>query len=158
MKTGAWLVGATPNRYSLGPDPHVGLPAGGYLPKRVIGTYVKRKGGIPPQRQLQSIGSLDNLLEASGFEDIRIWAPEVPAQQVASFGAAVRTGVRAYNQALRLPPARFLLSRIGPLLHVVARRGSSAPTSVPPSVAASSSGADSAIVSTANARPAPPRD
>jgi len=154
LPAGGWLMGATPNRFSLGPDPHVGLPAGGYLPNGVIATYVRRKGGIPPRRQLQSLGSLRRLLDEAGFEGISVWAPEVPAQQVQGFGTAVRTGVRVYNRILGLGPARFVFNRIGPLLHLVARREAS--RTVPASVVAPD---ESTLRPTsASAPPARPRD
>jgi SAM-dependent methyltransferase/uncharacterized protein YbaR (Trm112 family) len=134
LRPDGWLMGATPNRFSLGPDPHVGLPAGGYLPDALIAMYARLKGGIPPRRQLFSKGSLGRLLSANGFEDIAVWAPEVPAAQAAGFTAAVRAGIAAYNLVLRMPLGRFILARIGPLLHLVARRAALSASCTEPSL------------------------
>ncbi|MGH7502350.1 MAG: methyltransferase domain-containing protein [Longimicrobiales bacterium] len=127
LKPDGWLAGATPNRFSLGPDPHVGLPAGGYLPKGIIAAYVRRKGGIPPQRTLFSVRSLEQILIAAGFDDIEVWSPDVPAAQLAGFGRAARAGIGVYNRAVQLAPGRFVLDRIGPLLHMIARRNADEP-------------------------------
>jgi SAM-dependent methyltransferase len=113
---------ATPNRWSLGPDPHAGLWAGGWLPDRVVGAYVKRKGGIPPKRRLFSAGSLRRSLGRAGFVETRVFVPDVPADQRAGFSPALRRVIDAYNTAVRTPPGRALLLRIGPLVHAVARK------------------------------------
>ncbi|MCP4424556.1 MAG: class I SAM-dependent methyltransferase, partial [Chloroflexi bacterium] len=45
MRPGGRLFVATPNKFSLGPDPHTGLLAGGYLPKSWTAAYVRKQGG-----------------------------------------------------------------------------------------------------------------
>ena len=122
MRPRARLFIATPNRRSLGPDPHAGIWAGGWLPDRVVGAYVRRKGGIPPKRKLLSTGELRRGLVRAGFDEVRTFVPEVPAGQRSGFGPGLRRIIDAYNTAVRTPPGRAVLLRIGPLLHAVARK------------------------------------
>jgi SAM-dependent methyltransferase len=117
---------STPNRHSLGPDPHTGVPAGGWLPDAVTGTYVRRKGGVPPRRHLVTTRELRTLLADAGFHDVTIGAPRVPALQREQFGAIGRVAIDSYNVVARLPGGAALLRIIGPLLHASARRPASA--------------------------------
>lgn len=111
---------ATPNRFSLGPDPHAGLPAGGWLPDAVVATYVRAKGGIPPKRHLLSRGTLRSLLEEAGFIARTIYPPRIPEAQRIQLPRVGRAVVRAYNAVLPVPGFRQLLQAIGPLIHAVA--------------------------------------
>lgn len=119
---GAKLFLATPNRFSIGPDPHTGLPAGGYLPNGVVAANVRAKGVIPPQRRLYGRGRLRRVLTGHGFAVERIVAPDIAREQLAGFGRLARVGASVYNVLLRVPPGRMILDRVGPLLHAVAAR------------------------------------
>ncbi|MCI0437049.1 MAG: methyltransferase domain-containing protein [Gemmatimonadetes bacterium] len=127
-RAGAGLFVATPNRFSLGPDPHAGLPAGGYLPDAVIAAYVRVKGGIPPRRRLWSGRGLHRALERHGFSIVQLGAPVIPRAQLEGFGRVARAGASVYNLVRRVPPGRLLLDRIGPLIHAVAKRRADDPT------------------------------
>jgi SAM-dependent methyltransferase/uncharacterized protein YbaR (Trm112 family) len=122
LRDGGRVSLATPNRLSLGPDPHAGLWAGGWLPDGVIAWWVRRRGGIPPKRTLLSQGAVQRALARAGFEHTRILVPHVPAAQRAGFGPALRRVIDGYNAATRTTVGRALLLRIGPLLHAVARK------------------------------------
>ena len=122
LRDGGRVSLATPNRLSLGPDPHAGIWAGGWLPDGVIAWWVRRRGGIPPKRTLLSRGGLQRALARAGFEHTRILVPHVPAAQRAGFGPALRRVIDGYNAAARMPVGRALFLRIGPLLHAVARK------------------------------------
>lgn len=111
-----------PNKYSLGPDPHVGILAGGYLPDSLIATIVTRQGGIPPKRRLLGKSSLSRLLRDAGFTDAHIFLPDIPAGQRAHFSGLMGTMIDTYHLVKRAPGSRHLLEWIGPLLYVVARR------------------------------------
>lgn len=123
---GACLFVATPNRFSLGPDPHVGVPAGGWLPKAVLDRIVRAKGAIPPVRTLLSAGSLRRLLRDAGFEQVRVEAPSIPEAVRARLSATLRVATGAYNAVASVPPGRTLLRAVGPLLHAVARKPANA--------------------------------
>jgi ubiquinone/menaquinone biosynthesis C-methylase UbiE len=117
-----WLFAATPNRFSIGPDPHTGLPAGSWLPHRLTATYVRLKGGIPPHRQLLSETSLRRLLADAGLDVSRVFLPDLADAQRAGLGRPLRAAVDAYQLAKRAPIGGALLRRIGPLLHAVAHK------------------------------------
>ena len=122
LQAGGHLCVATPNRYSLGPDPQVGLWAGGYLPERWLAAYVRWQGGIPPQRHLLSVWALTRLLQEAGFSPPRILLPDVPMAQRSHFGRGMRALIDVYHIAKRVFPSRQLLYWIGPLLYAVAAK------------------------------------
>jgi ubiquinone/menaquinone biosynthesis C-methylase UbiE/uncharacterized protein YbaR (Trm112 family) len=120
LQAGGFIFAATPNRFSLGPDPHVGLWAGGWLPRRVVARYVRARGGIPPVRRLLAAGELRRFLRHAGFGSLSIFVPDIPAEQRAGFGPALRRVIDLYNAAVSTSAGRAALLRVGPLLHAVA--------------------------------------
>jgi SAM-dependent methyltransferase len=122
----ARIILTTPNRHSLGPDPHTGLPAGGMLPDRVTAAYVRRKGGIAPRRRLLNQRDLRALLVHAGYDDVSITAPDVPSSQRNGFGALGRTAIDTYHFAKRVPGGDAVIRAIGPLLLASARKPATA--------------------------------
>ena len=122
LNPGGYFFLSTPNRFSVGPDPHIGILAGGYFPKKWLGAYVKRQGGIPPKRQLLSYITLPKLLVGGGFPNPFIFLPQVSAAQQEQLGRCLKIGVKLYHLALRMPIIRHLLYGIGPLFYAVAQR------------------------------------
>lgn len=122
LRSGGHLWVATPNRYSLGPDPHVGLWGGGYLPPRWLAAYVRRHGGIPPRRALLSPRMLRRRIEQAGFRRPRISLPDIAPGQRAAFAPAMRVLVDLYHLLKRLPGSRQLLRVVGPMLQAVSQK------------------------------------
>ena len=112
----------TPNRYSLGPDPHMKLFAGGYLPDRVIASYARRQNAIPPKRNLLSAGSLRRFLKDAGFESIQISLPSIGEEQLSQLPGIVQKAVSFYNISRNKPVTGALFRRIGPLLQAAATK------------------------------------
>ncbi len=122
LRPGGRLWIATPNRWSLGPDPHVGTWAAGYLPERIAFRRVVREGGIAPRRRLLSLGSLRALLAGAGFAPPRCFVPDVPEGQRRNLPAPLRALVAFYQLVKRLPLGRTVLLLVGPTISAVATR------------------------------------
>jgi ubiquinone/menaquinone biosynthesis C-methylase UbiE len=103
----------TPNRRSVGPDPHTGLLAGGWLPDRAVQAYVKRLGGIPPHRRLLSLGQLRQELRDAGFEVEALDLPQMSHVQTDG-PRLLRMAGRAYAWARAVPGVRAALYQLGP--------------------------------------------
>jgi SAM-dependent methyltransferase len=65
-----WIT--TPNRWSVGPDPHLGVPALSWLPQPLLEVWAKRHGLTVPQRALVGARRLRRLLEETGFAQVRL--------------------------------------------------------------------------------------
>jgi ubiquinone/menaquinone biosynthesis C-methylase UbiE/uncharacterized protein YbaR (Trm112 family) len=122
-RPGGYLFVATPNKYSLGPDPHVGIWAGGYLPQRWLASYMSRRGGITPKRNLLSSRLLSRAIHEAGFQPPRIELPAVPDGQRSHFPPGMNLLIDLYHLGKRLPVSRPLLQMVGPFLHAVAEKG-----------------------------------
>jgi ubiquinone/menaquinone biosynthesis C-methylase UbiE len=116
------LFVATPNRFSLGPDPQTGFWAGGYLPDSWTAALVRKAGGIPPVRKLLSAFSLRRLLREAGFARARLSLPGIPDRQRAQFSPPLKLLIGVYDFLRRLPVSRQFLYLFGPLLHATAER------------------------------------
>jgi SAM-dependent methyltransferase len=122
MRPAGYLFVSTPNRYSLGPDPHAGIWAGGVLPRRVVAWHVRRQGGIPPKRHLLSVRSMTRLIQQAGFSPPGVILPTVAAQHSTQFGRGIKLLINLYHVAKRLPISRRFLRWIGPQLCAVAEK------------------------------------
>lgn len=132
LRPGGVLWIAAANRWSLGPDPQTGLPAGGWLPGAVVDWWVRRKGGIPPERRLLSVGTLRRMLDGAGFADVEILLPAIPREQREAFGSVIRAAARAYEVLRRWPLSAPLLRVLGPSFLAVARTPVTGPDGAAP--------------------------
>lgn len=121
-RPGGRLYLTTPNRWSLGPDPHLGVPAGGWWPSSWLAAYARRHAALPPQRHLFSAGTVRKLLTAAGFKDIRLALPDVAASQRRAMPGAMGAAADVYQAAKGVPGLRELLLAVGPLLLATAER------------------------------------
>jgi ubiquinone/menaquinone biosynthesis C-methylase UbiE len=122
LRPGGCLFAATPNRFSIGPDPQTGIPAGSLLPEKWTAAIVTRQGGIPPKRALLTASSLRERLERAGFREVRVYLPGIPEGQRALCSPLLRAAIAGYELARAMPVLRWILRWIGPLLHATARR------------------------------------
>ncbi len=120
LRPGGYLFLSTPNRYSLGPDPHIGVWGAGIIPETWIAYIARKQGAIPPKRNLFSPRTLRENLVYSGFKSINIELPEVNRDLANSISLKVL--VEAYNVFRRLPISREFLRITGPILHSTARK------------------------------------
>lgn len=115
-----WLT--TPNKRSLGPDPHLGVMAGGWWPEKWLRRHAERAGKVYPSRRLYTPGSLRRSLEAADFEHVTIELPDVSAAQKSSQGLVMRAAIGAYQFIKRVPVAGRMLRSIAPTYLVTATR------------------------------------
>ena len=106
----------TVNRYTILPEPHVGVWGVGYVPRHMADRYVQWRSGqrYEHHRPLSS-RELRSGLRSAGFRDVRVdAAPMLPSEQarLGSLGWASA----GYNRARNTPIARSALRMIAPLL------------------------------------------
>ena len=120
LRAGGLAFLATPNRYSLGLEPHVRLWGVGYLPRGLAERYVRtaRKTSYSHVRLL-SARTLERLLLEHGLEP-EVVIPAVPDESTYS-GVELKL-VRTYNRVRTQRAARPLLHAVGPFFHVFGRK------------------------------------
>jgi SAM-dependent methyltransferase len=125
LRAGGVLFLATPNRFSLGLEPHVRLWGVGWLPRPLARRYVAavRKAPYDHVRLLSSFG-LRRLLAAAGFA-VELRSPEIPAGTQALYSGVELRLVKLYNRVRGLAPVRAGLRLVGPFFHVFATKGAS---------------------------------
>lgn len=106
----------TPNRFSLGPDPHLGVWAGGYLPSGVVRWLARAKRALPPERHLLSRGGLRGLFAAGGFRRVDVRYPVPAPEQLADQSPTLRRLGTGYATLLGVPLVGPLVGGIGPLV------------------------------------------
>ncbi|MEW5918373.1 MAG: methyltransferase domain-containing protein [Gemmatimonadota bacterium] len=115
-----WLT--TPNKHSLGPDPHLGVMAAGWWPEEWLKRHAARSGKVFPRRTLFSRGALRRALSEAGFAQIAIALPDFAPAQIQSQPLAIRTAIAGYQVAKRMPVAGSLLRVVAPTYLVTATR------------------------------------
>ena len=120
---GGRLFLAAPNRFSLTPEPHVGVWGVGFLPRSWMSSYVRRMSGRD-FRDVRTLGKGEwrRLIERSPFENARLFAPRLPESDLVRFSPIKRRLGRAYNRAIAHPAGQAVARAIGPLFHVVCER------------------------------------
>ena len=119
---GGRLVIATPNRWSMGPDPHIGVPAGGFLPNAVVNAIAKQRMARPPFRRLLTARALRRKLGTAGLQPARVGLAPVSEAQLSAVGALGRLAGGWYNRLRTVPVLRQMLLVIGPMLQADARK------------------------------------
>ena len=123
LRPGGRLFMATPNRFSLGSEPHVGVWGVGFLPRRWMTSYVRRANGAD-FRAIHTLGKRDwtQQLRCSPFGGARIVAPPLPDDDLVHFGRIKRRLGQLYNGAVGTRAGRWFALRFGPLFHIVAEK------------------------------------
>jgi SAM-dependent methyltransferase len=112
----------TVNRYSLLPEPHVGVWGVGFVPRRFAGRYVRwRSGqGYEHHRPL-SPRELRRALRSAGLSDLRLDAAGLLSADRERLGALAAASP-IYDMVRRTPVVGSALAWGAPLLEVEARR------------------------------------
>ncbi len=113
------LVAATPNRFSLGFEPHVGVWGVGFLPRAWMARYVRLMSGSD-FRAIETLGSIGWRRQArrSPFGRVELVAPGLPA----GLTGFKRTLASLYNGVARTSAGQAAARAFGPLFHLVFER------------------------------------
>jgi SAM-dependent methyltransferase len=122
LAPGGRLLVSTPNAFSLGPDPHIGVFGGSWFPDRLVSVIARLQMARPPRRKLQSAGGLARRLSRAGFTGVRVGIPGLSASQIAQFSGVAQGLAATYERVRGRVPFRQVLRFIGPLLQAEARR------------------------------------
>lgn len=123
LKPGSRIILAAPNRYSLAPEPHVGVWGVGFLPRSWMSPYVRLVRGLDFRAiRTLSFGEWKRLLASSPFRGGLITAPNLPSEELAHFSYPKRALAQLYNRIVENPIGQGLAKRLGPLLHIVCDR------------------------------------
>lgn len=120
-RLGGFVAFTTPNRRSLGPDPHLGLMAGGWRSGDALRAYAQRTGQIMPRRRLFDPSELVTALRDGGFAGVRVALPRFADAQRAGQSLPVNAAITGYHIARRIPGVRWLVLQVAPTIAVVAR-------------------------------------
>lgn len=119
---GGCLILATPNRYSLSPEPHVLVWGVGWLPRRWQAPYVHwRSGRSYAGTHLLSSWQLSRLIAAHTRLDYRTMIPLVDESDARGSPLRLRL-IRLYNRLAPLGLLRPVFLLIGPFFRVLGRK------------------------------------
>jgi len=122
LEPGGRLHVRTVNRFSLLPEPHVGVWGVGFLPRRWADAYVHwRSGQRYEHHRPLSPREVRSAARASGLRDVRVAAARLLSTDRARLGA-LGAVAPAYELARRTPAIGRLVSWGAPLLDLEARR------------------------------------
>ena len=111
---------STPNRFSLGPDPHVWIWGVGFLPQRFRDRYVRWRKGVAygPIRPISHLG-LHRLLKRASLRQHRMLAFSTGPGAHPKLLAWQRALARVYESLRGVPGVRDLLGLVGPSIQVI---------------------------------------
>jgi SAM-dependent methyltransferase len=123
LSPGGRLFMASPNRFSLTPEPHVNLWGVGFLPRGWMAPYVNLRRGID-FRSVRNLGIKEwrDLLARTPFGRGRLVVPTLTPEEARRFGAVKRAVARLYNAVVVTGPGQAFARRFGPLFHVVCEK------------------------------------
>lgn len=115
----------TPNRFSPGPDPHVGIWGIGFLPRAWQDPVARRMTGAGLELiRTRGYGELRRLLADSEMGHSEFALPALSQADLAHQGAIGRLLGRIYNAVRNWAAVRPVLLRLGPLFQIITRPGS----------------------------------
>ena len=123
LASGGSVALSTPNRYSLGAEPHVFVWGVGWLPRRWQKAYVRWRSGKPYDFvRLLSYRELRSLLRSETRLDAEIIAPPIPDEEASLFSPRRALLAGVYNRLVSCRGWQSLFRRVGPFFRVVGRK------------------------------------
>jgi 2-polyprenyl-3-methyl-5-hydroxy-6-metoxy-1,4-benzoquinol methylase len=93
---------STPNRFSLSPEPHVGVWGVGYLPVPLQAPWVRLASGNQYEyTRLLSVKETARLIEDAGMADFEIVFPPISDEEIAIFSPLKAKLAQCYNRIIR---------------------------------------------------------
>ncbi len=123
LKPGGHYALVTPNRFSLSPEPHVGVWGVGYLPQRLQAPWVRRRAGVDytSTRLLSTVEIRRLFRRHAGFEP-RLDFPAIAAEEIAQFSPVKSRLARAYNRVSTWRAFRMVAPLTGAYYRVTGSR------------------------------------
>ena len=123
LAPGGVVALATPNRYSLAAEPHVGVWGVGWLPRRWQRRYAERRSGISyAYTRLLSTFELRRLLAAETHLSPTFIAPPIPRENIVRSSPRRATLARSYNRLVSSSLGAQAALAVGAYYRVVARK------------------------------------
>ncbi len=114
---------ATPNRFSLAAEPHVGVWGVGWLPRSWQRPYAEWRSGIPYAfTRLLGTREMRRLVTKNTRFEIQFLIPSIPEGEIAVASARRATLARTYNRLLRFSWTRPIALGVGAFYRVVGRK------------------------------------
>jgi SAM-dependent methyltransferase len=125
LREGGRLFLASPNRFSMAPEPHVQVWGVGFLPRSWMPGYVRWRRGVEFKAiRTLGAGEWSRLLRSSPFGGGGLVVPPLPDGDLSRFGPVKRWLATRHNRIVSHPPGQWLGRRIGPLFHVTCEKRS----------------------------------
>jgi SAM-dependent methyltransferase len=124
LRPGGGAFFTTPNRFSLTPEPHVGIWGLGYLPRNWAEALVRRQLGVDygPIRPL-SYDALRGLLQNAFPGSSTIELPKAGAKELAGFAPGKRMAAHVYVGLADTPVLRSAVARVAPYFVAIGAKG-----------------------------------
>lgn len=120
LRPGGGFFLSTPNRFSLTPEPHVGVWGLGYWPRSWAVRHVRRKLGVRyDDIRLFSFWGLRRLLRQCFAGSCEVRLPSVGPREAESFSPLKRRGARVYEALRQLPAVRGGLFAVTPYFQAI---------------------------------------
>jgi len=120
---GGQIAVATPNRFSLTPEPHVFVWGVGWLPRPWQAPFVRWRSGADyaDTRLMSSFGLRQRLRRNTHFA-VRLLIPPIPREEIARFPPLKARAARAYNRLCMSHRLRWAFLLLAPFFRVVGRK------------------------------------
>lgn len=119
MEEGCFFF-TTPNRFTIGKEPHVFVWGVGYVPRQFAEKYVSLFTSKSYKfTRLLSVFEIRKMLNATGILDYQIILPDITKTELQDFSAVKRAFVQVYQFIKKLIIIRQILYLIGPFFQVV---------------------------------------
>ena len=123
LRTNGVFLAATPNRFSLTPEPHVRVWGVGLLPRIFARRYVKWRTGIPYDHiRLVSRFELRRIVRRTAFRTCEIRLPTFGEGEQEGLSPRERRLIRLYHRLKDWPLVHQFLLVFGPVLQLVCQR------------------------------------